>query len=192
VRSELYYFRNSAIASNQDSSTKIKDQLCLDCDFATADPSSLTRHRKRCHKYVPKPRKPRTPGSGSTGAQPDIIIETPATYSQKLEPISLLRSLPMSTSRYGSDVNSEMIIQTPAGFSHKLEPISPLYSLSMDMNGDIHRLCSTSTSVYMGIVSSPSPDSPSEDSYLIPRRARRLGLFDILSPLGDGPQAVMY
>lgn len=40
-------------------STKIKNQRCPEprCDFATSDPGSLTRHRKRLHKYVPEQRK---------------------------------------------------------------------------------------------------------------------------------------
>ncbi|KAF5344418.1 hypothetical protein D9758_015475 [Tetrapyrgos nigripes] len=39
--------------------TKKKTSHCPDCDFTTVDPGSLTRHRKRIHGYVPKPRKPR-------------------------------------------------------------------------------------------------------------------------------------
>ncbi|KAJ7585223.1 hypothetical protein C8J56DRAFT_1053613 [Mycena floridula] len=34
-----------------------KTQACPDCDFRTADPGSLTRHRKRIHDYVPRSRK---------------------------------------------------------------------------------------------------------------------------------------
>ncbi|KAJ4475000.1 hypothetical protein J3R30DRAFT_3706847 [Lentinula aciculospora] len=38
---------------------KDKSQACPSCDFKTCDPGSLTRHRKRIHSYVPKPRKAR-------------------------------------------------------------------------------------------------------------------------------------
>ncbi|KAF5379352.1 hypothetical protein D9757_007671 [Collybiopsis confluens] len=40
--------------------SKEKRNACPECDFKTCDPGSLTRHRKRIHKYVPKPRKART------------------------------------------------------------------------------------------------------------------------------------
>ncbi|KAJ4490219.1 hypothetical protein J3R30DRAFT_48510 [Lentinula aciculospora] len=52
--------------------TKIKDQECPNCEFATADPGSLTRHRKRRHEYVPEHRKPRLvpPTRGNS----DIVI----------------------------------------------------------------------------------------------------------------------
>lgn len=36
---------------------KFKDQKCPDCAFATTDPASLSRHRKRHHGYQPCPRK---------------------------------------------------------------------------------------------------------------------------------------
>ncbi|KAJ3848441.1 hypothetical protein EV368DRAFT_2436, partial [Lentinula lateritia] len=37
--------------------TQEKSKACPDCSFRTGDPSSLTRHRKRIHNYVPNPRK---------------------------------------------------------------------------------------------------------------------------------------
>ncbi|KAJ4000326.1 hypothetical protein F5050DRAFT_562950 [Lentinula boryana] len=64
--------------------THTKEKIkCPTCDFETPDPGSLTRHRKRRHEYVPEPRKPRNPGNGLPAdcAQPQIIIETPSTYS---------------------------------------------------------------------------------------------------------------
>ncbi|KAF5373134.1 hypothetical protein D9758_001602 [Tetrapyrgos nigripes] len=36
-----------------------KPEQCPNCDFCTKDPSSLTRHRKRWHAYVPPPRRER-------------------------------------------------------------------------------------------------------------------------------------
>ncbi|THU91380.1 hypothetical protein K435DRAFT_968209 [Dendrothele bispora CBS 962.96] len=39
--------------------TRSKTSRCPECDFTTVDPGSLTRHRKRIHGYVPKPRRPR-------------------------------------------------------------------------------------------------------------------------------------
>ncbi|KAE9406927.1 hypothetical protein BT96DRAFT_915075 [Gymnopus androsaceus JB14] len=41
--------------------TKNKTNNCPDCDFITADPGSLTRHRKRLHAYVPQMRRSRHP-----------------------------------------------------------------------------------------------------------------------------------
>ncbi|KAL0580999.1 hypothetical protein V5O48_000993 [Marasmius crinis-equi] len=39
--------------------TGVKDQICTypQCTFRTSDPGSLTRHRKRKHKYVPRSRR---------------------------------------------------------------------------------------------------------------------------------------
>lgn len=42
-------------------STKTKTNSCPECDFTTADPGSLTRHRKRIHGYIPKIRRSRHP-----------------------------------------------------------------------------------------------------------------------------------
>lgn len=39
-------------------STGEKPNLCPSCDFTTADPGSLTRHRKRSHSYIPHHREP--------------------------------------------------------------------------------------------------------------------------------------
>ncbi|KAF5379311.1 hypothetical protein D9757_007662 [Collybiopsis confluens] len=68
--------------------THLKDKCnaCPDCDFRTCDPGSLTRHRKRIHKYVPRPRRK---------AQNDKVVR----YS----PYSLPAARP---ARSGSDVSS--------------------------------------------------------------------------------------
>lgn len=50
-------------------STGEKSRLCPDCDFASADPGSLTRHRKRFHGYVPKPRQARVKARGSDSSK---------------------------------------------------------------------------------------------------------------------------
>ncbi|KAJ3886838.1 hypothetical protein GG344DRAFT_69332 [Lentinula edodes] len=43
--------------------TQEKSKTCPDCSFRTGDPSSLTRHRKRIHNYIPNPRKARRSSS---------------------------------------------------------------------------------------------------------------------------------
>ncbi|KAJ8522328.1 hypothetical protein ONZ45_g1117 [Pleurotus djamor] len=45
--------------------TNNKCKTCPDCEFKTVDPGSLTRHKKRVHGYVPKPRRPRLGGANS-------------------------------------------------------------------------------------------------------------------------------
>lgn len=64
-------------------SAKIKDQKCPDCDFASSDPGSLTRHRKNRHEYVPEHRKPRTNPTRAVSVQrsesrPSFIMIDPA------------------------------------------------------------------------------------------------------------------
>ncbi|KAK7458069.1 hypothetical protein VKT23_009974 [Stygiomarasmius scandens] len=55
--------------------TKSKTNCCPDCDFTTVDPGSLTRHRKRIHGYIPKPRQPRRPK-----AQEGVFMSTSTDY----------------------------------------------------------------------------------------------------------------
>ncbi|KAJ3821833.1 hypothetical protein F5880DRAFT_761444 [Lentinula raphanica] len=53
--------------------TRIKNQKCPNCTYATADPGSLTRHRKRRHEYVPVFRRSRA----ERPATMPVPLETP-------------------------------------------------------------------------------------------------------------------
>lgn len=57
-------------------STQEKSKTCPDCSFRTGDPSSLTRHRKRIHNYIPNPRKPRGSSSSDKSVSPASITPT--------------------------------------------------------------------------------------------------------------------
>ncbi|KAK7448448.1 hypothetical protein VKT23_013710 [Stygiomarasmius scandens] len=52
-----------------------RPHACPDCDHTTADPSSLTRHRKRLHGYIPQPRRRSQPYSLSS--RPRRRLPTP-------------------------------------------------------------------------------------------------------------------
>ncbi|KAJ3782684.1 hypothetical protein GGU10DRAFT_74708 [Lentinula aff. detonsa] len=81
--------------------TQDKSQACPSCDFKTCDPGSLTRHRKRIHGYVPKPRKAR-------GASSDLSIPPSLTWvSSELES-GLDRSSPSSSMSSSSSPESIM------------------------------------------------------------------------------------
>ncbi|KAJ4473408.1 hypothetical protein C8J55DRAFT_562919 [Lentinula edodes] len=56
--------------------TQEKSKTCPDCSFRTGDPSSLTRHRKRIHNYIPNPRKPRRSFSSDKSVSPASITPT--------------------------------------------------------------------------------------------------------------------
>ncbi|KAJ3874348.1 hypothetical protein F5051DRAFT_474137 [Lentinula edodes] len=56
--------------------TQEKSKTCPDCSFRTGDPSSLTRHRKRIHNYIPNPRKARRSSSFDKSLSPASITPT--------------------------------------------------------------------------------------------------------------------
>ncbi|KAE9405369.1 hypothetical protein BT96DRAFT_988417 [Gymnopus androsaceus JB14] len=114
--------------------TKVKNQQCPSCDFATVDPGSLTRHRKRRHQYVPKERKPRTPGSGPPGPQQEqMIIETPSTFTT--EGLYSDGSTSPSSSRGSSALHqydSDATQSTPTSVYTVFTPPLTLPSVAMD------------------------------------------------------------
>ncbi|KAJ4474985.1 hypothetical protein J3R30DRAFT_3406152 [Lentinula aciculospora] len=60
---------NTHLRTQRNDSTNEKSIVCPDfdiCGFATSDPATLTRHRKRRHDYIPRPRKRREVASQST------------------------------------------------------------------------------------------------------------------------------
>ncbi|KIK56449.1 hypothetical protein GYMLUDRAFT_820992 [Collybiopsis luxurians FD-317 M1] len=152
--------------------TKVKDQQCPTCNFATGDPGSLTRHRKRRHEYVPKPRKPRTPGNSPPDATPaqipgEIVIETPADYE--------------------SQTSSPSVETSP---SEAPSPSQSTLALDTGYESDATQLTSTSAysaTTQLSTASVPPVNLPllfvNEGSSYMPSRpsGRRLGLADILS-----------
>ncbi|KAJ3754795.1 hypothetical protein EV360DRAFT_86512 [Lentinula raphanica] len=52
-------FQRSNFETHYRTHIQDKSQVCPSCEFKTCDPGSLTRHRKRIHGYVPKPRRAR-------------------------------------------------------------------------------------------------------------------------------------
>ncbi|KAJ8088577.1 hypothetical protein PM082_013820 [Marasmius tenuissimus] len=105
-------------------STGVKNQVCphSECLFSTGDPASLTRHRKRKHNYVPKPRRKwcdkasafvteneyPTSSRASTEVQGPITTPTPsptATTSES-QPIPLSTSNQRRRCRLSTDITS--------------------------------------------------------------------------------------
>ncbi|KAJ3886166.1 hypothetical protein GG344DRAFT_81976 [Lentinula edodes] len=98
-----------------------KSRACPSCDFKTCDPGSLTRHRKRIHGYVPKPRKAR-----ATKKQQDTSSDrsiSPSLTSVSSESISGLSS-PWSSSSPSSESTIDFSSLTLAS---EVEPTTTLH-----------------------------------------------------------------
>ncbi|KAH7874117.1 uncharacterized protein C8R40DRAFT_1172048 [Lentinula edodes] len=98
-----------------------KSRACPSCDFKTCDPGSLTRHRKRIHGYVPKPRKAR-----ATKRQQDTSSDrsiSPTLTSVSSESISGLSS-PSSSSSPSSESTIDFSSLTLAS---EVEPTTTLH-----------------------------------------------------------------
>lgn len=80
-------------------STKTKNQICPepDCDFKTCDPGSLTRHRKRHHRYVPKPRRRRATVPARDASQAESVPSTEQLDSSDVEDRDELNSESVAT-----------------------------------------------------------------------------------------------
>ncbi|KAJ3934127.1 MAG: hypothetical protein NXY57DRAFT_725535 [Lentinula lateritia] len=175
---------------------------CPSCNFETPDPGTLTRHRKRRHEYVPEPRKSRNPGNRSSSdlTQPQIIIETPSTYSRSTSTSTDIPTSPSTSGEYASVTTSPFSPAQPlpdssawcesdnpqslssfAGGQTDLSPSSAGYNQWDAMNATYSSLPTTPT------LSLPPPaiprieDESSQPSFL---RRRPLGIQDILTEEG--------
>ncbi|KAG2142316.1 uncharacterized protein EDB93DRAFT_1105557 [Suillus bovinus] len=63
-----------------------RSKKCPDCPFSTADPGSLTRHRKSEHDYKPKARRARDDGKA---ARRDATAPYPSTRFMEPKPSQL-------------------------------------------------------------------------------------------------------
>ncbi|KAJ3872526.1 hypothetical protein F5051DRAFT_153338 [Lentinula edodes] len=175
---------------------------CPSCNFETPDPGTLTRHRKRRHEYVPEPRKPRNPGniSPSDPAQPQIIIETPSTYSRSTSASTDISTSPSTSGEYASVTTSPFSphqplpdsstwyesdnMQSPLSFAGRqtiLSPSSAGHNRWDTTNAKDPTLPTTPT------VTLPPPAIPRiEDESSQPSLLRRrpLGIQDILTEEG--------
>ncbi|KAJ3810155.1 hypothetical protein F5876DRAFT_77069 [Lentinula aff. lateritia] len=88
--------------------TNEKSIVCPDvdiCGFATSDPAALTRHRKRRHDYVPRPRKRRAVASQPAPISPtessvtssDVVPNTIGSLAPATAPVGVDLSLPTVT-----------------------------------------------------------------------------------------------
>ncbi|KAJ4469128.1 hypothetical protein C8R41DRAFT_629263 [Lentinula lateritia] len=175
---------------------------CPSCNFETPDPGTLTRHRKRRHEYVPEPRKSRNPGNRSSSdlTQPQIIIETPSTYSRSTSTSTDIPTSPSTSGEYASVITSPFSPVQPlpdssvwcesdnpqslssfAGGQTDLNPSSAGYNQWDAMDATYPTLPTTPT------LSLPPPaiprieDESSQPSFL---RRRPLGIQDILTEEG--------
>ncbi|KAL0577222.1 hypothetical protein V5O48_004763 [Marasmius crinis-equi] len=92
-------------------------QICPDCDFRSVDAGSLTRHRKRKHGYVPKPRKSRHTTAqplASTSAAPEPSSSAATSRaSRRHQPYSREPSTSSSSNRSSSTPEGEPPATTP-------------------------------------------------------------------------------
>ncbi|KIK56466.1 hypothetical protein GYMLUDRAFT_247958 [Collybiopsis luxurians FD-317 M1] len=151
--------------------TQVKDIQCPTCNFATGDPGSLTRHRKRRHEYVPKQRKPRTPGNGPSGATPaqapgEATIETPSDYVSQSPP----QPVEASPSVLSSPSQSALALM---GYESDATRLTSTLS---------HSVATQSSTASAFPIATPLPFADQTGTYVPPSSAgRRLGLADILS-----------
>ncbi|KAF9267506.1 hypothetical protein L218DRAFT_691903 [Marasmius fiardii PR-910] len=70
---EFRSLQESNLKTHFKTHTGVKDKVCphVLCVFATGDPGSLTRHRKRKHEYVPRPRRKYDNGA--------VVTESPSS-----------------------------------------------------------------------------------------------------------------
>ncbi|KAJ3781322.1 hypothetical protein GGU10DRAFT_115444 [Lentinula aff. detonsa] len=93
-----------------------KSQVCPECDFKACYPSSLTRHRRWIHNYVPKPRKARatqkTQSSRTTSPPSEFILDFSSSSTS---------SNPASASTAFTSPDSTHIADCTAGSQHSIE-----------------------------------------------------------------------
>ncbi|KAG7088516.1 hypothetical protein E1B28_012500 [Marasmius oreades] len=121
--------------------TGVKDKKCshAECLFATSDPGSLTRHRKRKHDYVPLPRRKFNNASGlfespCSTTLPNSRSPTPEPNlsDSSFSPISpspcCSESLAFSTSRTSASIHTPDYVASPilrpASFDYSTMPRS--------------------------------------------------------------------
>ncbi|KAF9267499.1 hypothetical protein L218DRAFT_691761 [Marasmius fiardii PR-910] len=116
-------FQKSNLNTHLKIHTKVKDQICPDCDFETNDPASLTRHRKRLHDYQPRPRKN---ARGNAPYSPSASVKSPSRVStssqESVDPVSRIVTLPPlapSPTPIG-DLRSALLYQAPTRGSNGL------------------------------------------------------------------------
>ncbi|KAJ3993095.1 hypothetical protein F5050DRAFT_780353 [Lentinula boryana] len=93
-----------------------KSQVCPECDFKACHPSSLTRHRRWIHNYVPKPRKARatqkTQSTRTTSPPSELILDFSSSSTS---------SNPASASTTFKSPDSTRIADCTAGSQHNVE-----------------------------------------------------------------------
>ncbi|KAJ8095132.1 hypothetical protein AAF712_006882 [Marasmius tenuissimus] len=98
--------------------TKEQTHICPDCEFKSVDGGSLTRHRRRKHGYVPKPRKSRYNAPQpltSTSATPEPSTSTAASRaSRRHQPYSRPPSESCESSNRSSPTPERESSTTPA------------------------------------------------------------------------------
>ncbi|KAG5641567.1 hypothetical protein DXG03_004708, partial [Asterophora parasitica] len=71
--------QKSNVNTHMSKHTGEKPHACPDCEFRTADPGSLTRHRKRIHAYVPKGDGAKKPAASTKKSRRHIPYQRPTS-----------------------------------------------------------------------------------------------------------------
>ncbi|KAG7085694.1 hypothetical protein E1B28_003239 [Marasmius oreades] len=100
--------QKSNVETHFNTHTGKKNKHCPECDFSTGDPGSLTRHRKRRHAYVPKPRA----RLGAVASHNDSSVTT-SRASRRHAPYPRARS---SSSTSSESSASSLVSDCPAVF----------------------------------------------------------------------------
>ncbi|KAJ3876160.1 hypothetical protein F5051DRAFT_43078 [Lentinula edodes] len=104
--------------------TNVKSIVCPDvdiCGFATNDPAALTRHRKRRHDYVPRPRKRR-----AVAPQPAPISPTESSVTSSDVVPNSIETLAPAAAPVGVDLSLMPTITIPGLFAFPVFTPAPI------------------------------------------------------------------
>lgn len=105
---------------------------CPDCDFRTSDSASLTRHRKRRHRYDPKAHKSRTVSTSSTRSRsrkgPSTPLPIMPSASFEFDDVFSTPGLPSPLSSAVSEHSDSLMSDRDAALGGRQVPADSMFT----------------------------------------------------------------